>query len=228
MVALSQAFAAQAEVAGKGGGSISASMNEAVASLGIRTATIQLLRDGLYRACEAYRNGAINEFGYAMLLSNYDDVMIRLLAIEGLTSMHPAAQVAIGTQGDSSAKGSQSSKVTTAADNQSPGSKEVSSSDETKATGQATTTVLNQAAPAKFGAEEIKALAHPLEEFGKGPGPGGSTLAACMMWMSGRNFDQANSGHAFVKRACEAILDGRKRMFDVKPATMPATAGTSN
>jgi hypothetical protein len=74
--------ALEAQVAGQGGGAASVSLNEAVASMGLRTQTIQLLRDGLYRACEAYLNGAIDEFGYALLLNKYDDSMISLVAID--------------------------------------------------------------------------------------------------------------------------------------------------
>jgi hypothetical protein len=81
--ALAASGALEAQVAGQGGGAASASLNEAVASIGLRTQTIQLLRDGLYRACEAYLNGAIDEFGYALLLNKYDETMISLLALEG-------------------------------------------------------------------------------------------------------------------------------------------------
>ena len=40
---------------------VAASRAEGMAQLGQRLATIQLLRDGLFRACEAYANSAINE-----------------------------------------------------------------------------------------------------------------------------------------------------------------------
>lgn len=39
------------------------SVAEQVAYVGVRNSTIQLLRDGLYRSCEAYLNGAIGDFG---------------------------------------------------------------------------------------------------------------------------------------------------------------------
>ncbi len=52
---------------------------EAMAQLGQRLATIQLLRDGLYRACEAYANGALDKSSYSMILSRFDDTMITLL-----------------------------------------------------------------------------------------------------------------------------------------------------
>jgi hypothetical protein len=58
---------------------------EQVAYIGVRNSTIQLLRDGLYRACEAYMNGAIGDFGYALILANYGRLMVALLTAEGMT-----------------------------------------------------------------------------------------------------------------------------------------------
>ncbi len=52
--------------------------SESMAQLGERLATIQLLRDSLYRACEAYRNGAITSAAYAVMLGRYDDTMITM------------------------------------------------------------------------------------------------------------------------------------------------------
>ncbi len=72
-----------AEVAGKGGGSLALAMAreraEAIAQMTERLATIQLLRDGMYRACEAYANGALSKTEYAVILSRYDDTMVTLL-----------------------------------------------------------------------------------------------------------------------------------------------------
>ena len=50
--------------------------------LGERLATVQLLRDGLYRACEAFANGAISDATYAMIVSKIDDTMVTMLASE--------------------------------------------------------------------------------------------------------------------------------------------------
>lgn len=63
----------------KAAASLAFARAEAVAQLTERLATIQLLRDGLYRACEAYANGAITDTTYAVLLSRYDDTMVTLL-----------------------------------------------------------------------------------------------------------------------------------------------------
>ncbi|WP_175942204.1 hypothetical protein [Caballeronia sp. BCC1704] len=61
--------------------------NSAVAELGRRLATTQLLRDGLYRLCEAFSNGAMNKYEYALVLSRYGDTMVTLLSIEALSGI---------------------------------------------------------------------------------------------------------------------------------------------
>lgn len=73
---------------GPGGNSnlgIASSYNETLAQLGKRTSTIQLLRDALYRACEAHLNGMLSKEQYRELLYGYDDLVLTLLAIEGIT-----------------------------------------------------------------------------------------------------------------------------------------------
>lgn len=62
--------------------SVASSNAQAVAQLGERLATIQLLRDGLYRACEAYANGAITPTTYTLIVSRIDDLMVTLLSTE--------------------------------------------------------------------------------------------------------------------------------------------------
>lgn len=66
----------------KAGISLSRSRSESIAQLGKRLGTIQLLRDGLFSACEAYANGALTRTSYAFLLSRFGDVMVTMLAIE--------------------------------------------------------------------------------------------------------------------------------------------------
>lgn len=65
------------------------SIAQSAAELGPRTQTIQLLRDGLYRACEAYMNGALNGQAYRQILHGYDEILITLVAIDGLTAKQP-------------------------------------------------------------------------------------------------------------------------------------------
>lgn len=64
---------------------LAAAVQEAAAQLGIRNATIQLLRDGLYRQCEAYMNGLIKQGDYHQIANKYINAMVTLLAIEQIT-----------------------------------------------------------------------------------------------------------------------------------------------
>ena len=63
-----------------------------------RTQTIQLLRDGLFRLCEAYMNGAVDETQYNIALANFDKVMANLLAIDGIAGspIPPAIGISAG------------------------------------------------------------------------------------------------------------------------------------
>ncbi len=86
---------------GDGGqGAFSKNLAEAMAQLGEQLATIQLLRDGLYRACEMYANGAINETTYAVIASRYDDTMITMLLGELAAGAFGHSGAAVGTAAD--------------------------------------------------------------------------------------------------------------------------------
>ncbi len=103
--AIAHELAARAEATGgpAGGGEaraqgeLSAAAREAIASLGSRTPTVQLMRDTLYRACEGVMNGILKEQHVEFVASRIDNVMIGLHAIDGLTGMAAAPTVAIGT-----------------------------------------------------------------------------------------------------------------------------------
>jgi hypothetical protein len=66
-------------------GALASALSETASELGKRNATIQLLRDGLYRQCEAYMNGLIDKFYYEQIANKYVNAMVTLLAIEELT-----------------------------------------------------------------------------------------------------------------------------------------------
>jgi hypothetical protein len=61
------------------------SQTETASFIGNRTETIQLLRDNLYRACEAYMGGAVSSEDYLALIRRYQVMTMGLLAIERLT-----------------------------------------------------------------------------------------------------------------------------------------------
>jgi hypothetical protein len=58
------------------------SLTASVAQLGERLASIQLMRDKMYRACEAYGNGAINSTTYTAVMARFDKTMTSLLSSE--------------------------------------------------------------------------------------------------------------------------------------------------
>jgi len=66
----------------KAAANLARSSAESVAELGERLATIQLLRDKMYRACEAYGNGAIGPTAYSLILARHDKTMMSLLSNE--------------------------------------------------------------------------------------------------------------------------------------------------
>lgn len=79
---------------------------DSTASIGLRTQTIQLLRDAMYRLCEGYASGALDDTGFTRLQRRYQHVMLALLAIEQLTGPVIAQQVALsGSSGASLGKG---------------------------------------------------------------------------------------------------------------------------
>ena len=75
---------------------LASSIAESAASIGLRTQSIQLLRDGMYRSCEAYAAGAINEEEFNRQQRRYQNLMLSLLAIEQISGAVVAKQVGLG------------------------------------------------------------------------------------------------------------------------------------
>lgn len=94
------------------GGSLS--LSEAAASIGLRTQSIQLLRDQNYRICEAGSNNQISDLEAQTLLRRNQSTMMGVLAIEQLTGPVVAAQVALTTAATASTGGPSDSEVTAA------------------------------------------------------------------------------------------------------------------
>ena len=69
-------------------------LSETAQTIGNRTQVVQLLRDGLYRACEAYANGALDDFGYALILGQMDAFMLQLLSVDVLGKARGLEEVA--------------------------------------------------------------------------------------------------------------------------------------
>ncbi|CAK0769699.1 hypothetical protein WCLP8_4410009 [uncultured Gammaproteobacteria bacterium] len=93
--ALSTALEVSANVTGSGEGKLGYAYTEQLAQLTVRVPAIQALRDGLFRACEAYANGAIGDAAYALIISRYGDLLVTLLLGEGAASSPAVALVTL-------------------------------------------------------------------------------------------------------------------------------------
>lgn len=84
-LAMAQQIQGSGGVTGGATGSLSASnsLTETVTALAGRTAGVVALRDGLYRACEAYANGVIGKDAYALILSQYGNLLVALAGSGG-------------------------------------------------------------------------------------------------------------------------------------------------
>ncbi|MBV9859983.1 MAG: hypothetical protein JO038_07765 [Alphaproteobacteria bacterium] len=96
--AISTAFQGQGS-GGNGAENVSVGLGgssaEAVAELAGRSTALLGLRDGLYRACEAYGNGVIGDDAYALIMSRYGQLMTTLFLGQdaaGSVGVHTAAE----------------------------------------------------------------------------------------------------------------------------------------
>jgi hypothetical protein len=76
---------------------LAAAMAEQAASIGLRTQSIQLMRDAMYRACEGYMSGGISQAEFHQLQRRFQNLTLGLLAIEQLTGAVKAEQVSLST-----------------------------------------------------------------------------------------------------------------------------------
>lgn len=67
-------------------------LSESGAFVGLRTQSIQLLRDAMYRACEGLASGKLSDMDYRSLHRRYQATMLALLAIEQVTQPVVAGQ----------------------------------------------------------------------------------------------------------------------------------------
>ncbi|MCJ2110266.1 hypothetical protein MKK64_03415 [Methylobacterium sp. E-025] len=80
-IAFGRALAANASVTiggDSGSGAFNSSSTETSTSLEGRTAGVLALRDGLSEACRAYANGVIGQDAYALILSQYGNLLVAL------------------------------------------------------------------------------------------------------------------------------------------------------
>lgn len=86
-IAFGRTLALQAQVNAQSGttgsGSLSAGSSEVATALDGRTAGVLALRDGLYAACQAYTNGSLGQSAYAIVLSQYGNLLVALASPSG-------------------------------------------------------------------------------------------------------------------------------------------------
>lgn len=82
---------------------IANSLSESASNIGLRTQSIQLLRDAMFRICEGYAAHAIDDDEVTSLHRRYQNLMLGLLAIEQLTGAVATSQVALFTNGAATA-----------------------------------------------------------------------------------------------------------------------------
>lgn len=72
------------------------SLAEGAGSIGLRTQSITLMRDAMYRLCEGYLSGALDGPAYETLLRRFQSSMVAILAIEQLTGVVRAPALVLG------------------------------------------------------------------------------------------------------------------------------------
>lgn len=97
------AFGASASAAEKFAGALSFSSAESGGTIGLRTETIQLLRDVMYRLCEGARNGDLNPGEFEKLHRRYQKGMVALIAINQLAQAAAPPATILTSQSNSSA-----------------------------------------------------------------------------------------------------------------------------
>lgn len=103
MAALAYELAIKGDVAKKGNVEIGHAMNDSAAFTGLRTQSIQLLRDFGYRLCESRMSGAITNAQYDLLMRRFQKNTVALLAIEQLTGALKVPPIALTASGKAEA-----------------------------------------------------------------------------------------------------------------------------
>ncbi|AMK78540.1 MULTISPECIES: hypothetical protein [Methylomonas] len=103
LAAFAAALGIGASVPPYGTGSLATSGSSSAASIGLRTQSITLMRDALYRMCEAYGNGELSGPQVMALLSRSQDLTAVILATEQLTGAVVAQQAGLSSSASADA-----------------------------------------------------------------------------------------------------------------------------
>lgn len=104
--AFASSLGASASIPGTGAASLSQAFQSTVGSIGLRTQSITLMRDALYRICEAYYGRALTGPAVATLLAQSQYLTAAILAMEQLTGPAVAKQVILSSEARSRASAS--------------------------------------------------------------------------------------------------------------------------
>ena len=90
-----------------GNGAFAGGSSESAASIGFRNQTVQMLRDGYFRLCEAYLNGALTKEEYQHMMLNADTFMVVVSALQilGSNPYAPAVTISAGSVNASATPG---------------------------------------------------------------------------------------------------------------------------
>lgn len=90
------------EIFGRGNVSASSSSSDAVSYVGLRTQSIQLLRESLFSLCLQAQNDQLDDFNASILMRRYQSQLVAILAIEQLTGAVTAGGGASASGGNAS------------------------------------------------------------------------------------------------------------------------------
>lgn len=99
MASLAYELAVKGGTLNKANGEVAYAMQDGAAFTGVRTQSIQLLRDFGYRLCESYMSGGITQSQYELLLRRFQKNAVALLAIEQLTGAIKAPPIVLTSNG---------------------------------------------------------------------------------------------------------------------------------
>lgn len=106
MAAYAAALALGASVPSQGAGSLAQAAQSSAASIGLRTQSITLMRDALYRLCEATANNTVSPLSATMLLARNQDLTAVVVAVEQLTGAVAANQAILTSTSNADASAS--------------------------------------------------------------------------------------------------------------------------
>jgi hypothetical protein len=205
----------------------SGALNSVAGSIGLRTQSITLMRDTLYRNCEAALNGYLGPEQMAVLMSRSQDLTAVILAIEQLTGAVAAPPVTLNTGGSSSSASTlmANTEALKAAEEQLTKTKKAR--DEAEQKKNDLQTVLNQRKTEAATARQA-AIADPSKEGEAKQKEDARELAQKEYDAANSLFDQANRNHTLQQDTTDRIKALRDSSVNVANASVSGSASTGS